>query len=252
MQLPWQEFFRANRIKHPFPNRKNIMIEEMQAYYGKRAPEYDTSMGYDDPCAVERLAPVISALREMTENRKILELACGPCFWTQQVAATALSIRATDFNESTLEQARKKNLPWDKVSLQQADAYDLTTVPGEFDMVFAVDWLAHVPRSRIHPFLSGIINRLPAGSPVVFIDQLAGAHSWSGVFDGEGNHIQERTLEGGQTFRVIKHFWTDEEISQIFSPFASELAVTRFPECRRILVSLRSKRAQEFNHGLRG
>ena len=218
----------------------------MQAYYGKRASKYDASMGYDDPCVVERLTPVISALRDISENRKILELACGPCFWTQQVVAKALSIKATDFNESTLEQARKKNLPWDKVSLEQADAYNLTTVQGEFDMVLAVDWLAHVPRSRINAFLSGIINRIPTGSPVVFIDQLAGPHSWSGVFDGEGNHIQERTFEGGKTFRVIKHFWTDEELSQIFSPFASELAVTRFPECRRVMVSARSNKSEQF------
>ena len=217
-------------------HKNDMIIHEMQNYYGLRAGEYDSSMGYDDPAVIERHQPVILELRKIAANRKVLEIACGPCFWTQQIADVAASITATDFNESTLEEARKKNLPWDRVSLQQADAYDLDSIAGDFDMVMAVDWFAHVPKSRIAGFLSKVIRRLPNGSPLVLIDQTPISGSWTGEADDEGNHIQERVLASGEKFRVIKHFFSDEEIRGYLEPYSKDLSIKRFPECRRVLV----------------
>lgn len=219
-----------------------MIIQEMQNYYGLRAREYDVSMGYDNPEVLERHQPVISELRKIVANRKVLELACGPCFWTQQIADLAARITATDFNESTLQEARKKNMPWDRVSLQQADAYDLDSIPGDFDMVMAVDWFAHVPKSRIPGFLSGIIRLLPNGSPLVLIDQTPISGSWTGEEDDEGNHIQERALASGEKFRVIKHFFSDEEIHGYLEPYTQDLSLKKFPECRRVLVHGITKR----------
>ncbi len=109
-------------------------------------------------------------------------------------------------------------------------------------MVMAVDWFAHVPKSRIPEFLAGVVRRVPGGSPVVLIDQLPGAHSYTGVHDKAGNHLQERALKDGTKFRVIKHFFTDVELQQWFEPHTSELTIERFPECRRILVHGVTKR----------
>ena len=80
----------------------NQIVEEMQKYYGKRAPVYDASMGYDSPQTVERLAPVIDLIKDLLRGRSVLEIACGPCFWTHQVSSTVNSIIATDYNASTL------------------------------------------------------------------------------------------------------------------------------------------------------
>ena len=113
----------------------NQIVEEMQAYYGQRAPVYDASMGYDKNQSVEYFAPVIVLLRNLLRHNRVLEIACEPCFWTELVSETAKSILATDFNMSTLDQARKKPLNWEKISLSVADAYDLggvsNTVPRE-------------------------------------------------------------------------------------------------------------------------
>ncbi|HEY5894608.1 MAG TPA: class I SAM-dependent methyltransferase [Chthoniobacterales bacterium] len=227
-----------------------MLVKEMQTYYSKRAAEYDESMGYNDTGVVECLAPVISTLKALGRGRRVLELACGPAFWTQHVASVAESVKATDFNASTLEQARKKNLPWDRVSLAQADAYNLSAIPGEFNMVMAVDWLAHVPRSRIESFLDGVATRVPRGSQIAFVDQLPGPRSLSGVIDYEGNHIQERTLNGEGKFRVIKHFFDDEELYKMFSPISTDVRITRFPGCRRILVSATSTNSQQGRESL--
>jgi ubiquinone/menaquinone biosynthesis C-methylase UbiE len=219
-----------------------MIIQEMQEYYGRRAGEYDASMGYDDPEVLVRHQPVISELQRFAADRKVLELACGPCFWTLQIADVAESITATDFNESTLAEARKKSLPWDRVSLQQADAYELDSITGDFSMVMAVDWFAHVPKSRIHDFLSGVARRLPVGSPFVLIDQTPISGSWTGETDDEGNHIQERVLASGEKFRVIKHFFSDEEIHGYLEPHIRDLTIRRFPDCRRVLVHGITKR----------
>jgi len=213
-----------------------MIIEEMQRYYGQRASVYDSSMGYDDEAKVRVLLPIIERVRSAMRGRQVLEIACGPGFWTQFAAETAVSVTATDYNSLTLDEARKKRLPLDRVSLLQADAYRLDLIPGFFDALLAVDWLAHVPLSRMEGFLAGAIRRVRSGSPIVFIDQLPGEHSVTGVFDDEGNPIQERRLSDGSSFRVIKHFLSDAEIEALFSGLAGELSIQRFPECRRVMV----------------
>jgi ubiquinone/menaquinone biosynthesis C-methylase UbiE len=213
-----------------------MIIEEMQRYYGQRASVYDSSMGYDDDSKVRVLLPIIERVRSAMRGRQVLEIACGPGFWTQFAAETAVSVTATDYNSLTLDEARKKRLPLDRVSLLQADAYRLDLIPGFFDALLAVDWLAHVPFSRMEGFLAGAIRRVRSGSPIVFIDQLPGEHSVTGVFDDEGNPIQERRLSDGSSFRVIKHFLSDAEIEALFSGLSGELSIQRFPECRRVMV----------------
>jgi SAM-dependent methyltransferase len=213
------------------------IIHEMQSYYGKRAPHYDSSMGYDDHDTVALLDAVIKRIWTLLERRKVLEIACGPCFWTQRVSEVAASILATDYNDATLDQARRKCLDWDKVSLQRVDAYDLTRLQGCFDAAFAVDWFAHVPRSRFHEFLQGLHNRLQPGSIVVLCDQLPGAESISGLFDSDGNHIQTRELPDGTSCRVIKHFLPEAELKQLFARYSDQVEIASYPECRRVVVS---------------
>jgi SAM-dependent methyltransferase len=215
------------------------LIDEMQEYYRKRAGVYDASMGYDQHATLERLAPVIAAMRQLLQGRTVLELACGPAFWTSQIAPVAKSVLATDFNASTLAEARRKPLDWARVTLQQADAYGLPDFPIRFEAAMAVDWFSHVPRSRFDAFLGGLHQRLAPGALVVFNDQLPRAGSLTELRDAEGNHLQERTLPDGSRYRVIKHFLSDAELRSILSPYAAELRIERFPACGRLLVSYR-------------
>ena len=218
-----------------------MLIEEMQAYYEKRAREYDISMGYDTEDKARELEPAIKLTREILKGRRVLELACGPGYWTQQIAPFVRSVVATDYNESTLREARKKNLDSSRVTFEQADAYKLDQIVGDFDAVFAVDWFAHVPRSRISEFLGSVACRIPKGCPVFFLDQLPKEGSITEVFDSEGNHIQERILEDGSKYRVIKHFLDDSEIEGYLCDLDLEFDVTRMPECRRIALKWRTK-----------
>lgn len=213
------------------------IVREMQAYYGKRAPQYDRSMGYDDHNTLAMLSPVIRQITNLLERKRVLEIACGPCFWTERVSEGAKSVLATDYNDATLAQARRKDLDWSKISLQRADAYDLSTVQGSFDAALAVDWFAHVLKSRFHEFLKGLHHRLLPGSTVVLCDQLPGSESLSGMFDSEGNHLQTRELPDGSSCRVIKHFLTDMELTELLCHYSDQVEITKYPHCRRVVVS---------------
>src|SRR5471030_35790 len=108
------------------------LIAEMQTYYERRAEVYDASMGYDNPDVVRSLEPVCEALCDEMRGRSVLEIACGPGFWTLRVAESATFICATDYNESTLAMARMKPVDPARVAFIRADAYDLSSVDGQF------------------------------------------------------------------------------------------------------------------------
>jgi ubiquinone/menaquinone biosynthesis C-methylase UbiE len=214
----------------------NDIIHEMQEYYQKRASVYDASMAYDCPETVRSLDSVIGRLRELLSGRRVLEIACGPCFWTEKVSSATRSMLCTDYNESTLVAARKKSLDWEQVSLQVADAYALPVFSDTFDACLAVDWFGHVPRGRIQEFLEGLHTTLSDSARVVFCDQLPKQGSLTGCFDPDENHIQERELPDGSTYRVIKHYFSDEDYHDIFSRYTSDLRIQRFQECKRLIV----------------
>jgi len=213
------------------------LIAEMQAYYAHRAPVYDASMRYDDPEFVRSLAVVFDALREEMRDRAVLEIACGPGFWTSGVAEAARSIVSTDYNEATLALARVKAMAPARVRFAQADAYELSSVDGMFTGAFAVDWLAHVPRSRLPAFLTGLHRKLVPPARVAFCDQLPRPDSITGVYDAEMNHVQARTLPDGSRYSVIKNFFSDAEYDACLAPYGDALAIRRFVDQRRVLVA---------------
>jgi SAM-dependent methyltransferase len=225
-------------ILSPALNKSSsALIAGMQAYYARRAPIYEASMGYDRPEFVRSLAPIITALCNAMRNRTVLEIACGPGFWTRHASEVARAIVATDYNESTLALARAKGLDPARVQFVRSDAYDLSSVAGSFTGAFAVDWLAHVPRSRLSVFLDQLHGRLAPGARVAFCDQTPGPSSITPLRDAEGNHLQERTLPDGSRYHVIKHFFSDDHWRDMLADCAEAIDIQRFTEQRRVVVS---------------
>lgn len=219
------------------PRDPSSLLDEMRTYYDRRAPVYDSSMGYDDPPTVRSLGPVVDVLREAMRGRSVLEVACGPGFWTSHVVPVVQSIVATDINDSTLAEARAKRLDASRISFVRADAYDLPEFSERFDGAFAVDFLAHVPLSRLSLFLDGLGARLAPRARVAFCDQTPGPHSITGVRDAEGNPLQERELPDGSRYRVIKHFFSDDEYRAMLARRADAIEIHRFPDVRRVVAT---------------
>ncbi|MDD9967431.1 MAG: class I SAM-dependent methyltransferase [Myxococcales bacterium] len=211
------------------------VVEAMQAYYARRAPHYDQSMGYDREPS-HALREVIDLLCGGMRDREVLEIACGPCFWTSHVAHVACRILATDYNQETLDQARDKDLPWSRVELRLADAYALPSLPGPFDGAFMVDWFSHVPISRQDAFLEGLHSHLRGGARVMVCDQLPRPGALTNMQDSEGNHLQRRQLPDGSRHTIIKRYLAEQEARQVFQRYTERVDVHLFPGAFRYVI----------------
>jgi demethylmenaquinone methyltransferase/2-methoxy-6-polyprenyl-1,4-benzoquinol methylase len=132
-----------------------------------------------------------------------------------------------------LEIARGKHIPRERVRFERANAVDLAAVPGAFDAGAAMFWWSHVPRARLPGFLRGLHTRLEPGSIVTFIDNqyVPGNSTPISRQDTEGNTYQQRCLEDGTVFEILKNFPSDEELRALLSPLSPTIVRLRYYWC---------------------
>ena len=190
-------------------------------YYAQRACEYERI--YQKPERQAELAEISRLLAITFANRRVIEIACGTGYWTGILALTARHVTAIDLNEPMLELARAKNLPASRVQFLRGDAFDPGAIPGEFDAGFAGFWWSHVPRQRLPEFVRGFHAKLQANSVVVLIDNqyVEGNSTPISRRDNIGNTFQQRRLEDGRAFEVLKNFPADEEIRHVLRDTAA-------------------------------
>lgn len=188
------------------------MNRDLKAYYGRRAPHYERI--YELPERQEELAQLKRELPELLAGRDLLEVACGTGYWTRVVATTARSILATDVSEEVLAIAQSKDYGDCRVRFALADAYDLSSTEGPFAGALVAFWWSHMLRERANEFLRGLCTRLRPGARIVILDNAFAAGSSTPVsrIDENGNQYQQRTLEDGSTFEVLKNFPDREEL----------------------------------------
>jgi len=200
---------------------------EMHEYYARRAPSYDQGWEFDDPKGGPLLRELAPAVQSALHGRRVLEIACGTGIWTKVAADVAEHIVATDATDATLEQARRKNLAPDKVEFHLADAYALGNVPGEFDAGLAVQWFSHVPKHRYDEFFAAWHGRLGPGAVVLIADNQAGEKMLRKTYSktGEPDTYQKRKTKDGGEFEIIKNYFSEAELRDIFSPHSKDLTL---------------------------
>jgi ubiquinone/menaquinone biosynthesis C-methylase UbiE len=201
------------------------IIDGMVLYYERLAPRYESKHGKDKPLpdgVVQYWKGVAECFAKHLSGRDVLEIACGPGTWTHQLAHTVRSITATDFNETTLEQARAKSYPEDKVRFVKADAYTLEGIEGKFNGGLANHWFSHIPKSRISRFLDTFHAKLQSGARVVIGDTQLPDGEPPPHFshtDDEGNTVVLRYIpddndpkKRDRQWKVIKNYPTEQEL----------------------------------------
>jgi SAM-dependent methyltransferase len=187
------------------------VVADMQAYYARRAQEYERV--YQKPERQADLRAMEAALPAYFAGHRVLEIACGTGWWTSHGARDAASWLATDLNPETMAVARSKPMP-STVHFATVDAYSLADLGGaRFDAVFAGFWWSHVPLARLPGWLDMLHERLPAGARVMMLDNLYvdGSSTPVSRYDADGNGYQLRRLDDGSTHEVLKNFPTREQ-----------------------------------------
>lgn len=184
----------------------------MRHYYRDRSPVYDEVYAY--PERQNDLRYLAAKIPFLLAKRHVLEIAAGTGYWTEVISQSADHILATDREVMQLDKIAARVLCCD-VEVQEADAYRLKeAIHGSFSGAFAGLWLSHVPRQHVEGFLSSLHERLEPGARVVLLDNaLTQCNRFPIAFtDDYGNTYQDRMLDQGKTYSVLKNFPTREEL----------------------------------------
>jgi SAM-dependent methyltransferase len=202
----------------------------LAAYYARRASEYERDV-YGKPERQADLDTLRSRVREVAAGQRVLELACGTGYWTQQLAEVAESVLATDINVEMLDIARARALPAGKVVFAPADAWDLSTagIEPKFSQCFAGFLWSHVKRDEQGAFLERLTANLGKGTMLVLIDNIyvEGSSTSIARTDLDGNTYQIRTLANGERHEVLKNFPTDSTLRKKLAASVRDIRIQR-------------------------
>jgi ubiquinone/menaquinone biosynthesis C-methylase UbiE len=200
----------------------------MKDYYAARAAEYDRI--YLKPERQADLRAIEAWLPEVFAGRRLLEIACGTGYWTQWLASACLSVTGIDTAEQTLAIARTRPAN-QSVRLLMADAFDLPDSLGSFDAAFAGFWISHLTLAERRPFFEQLHRRLTPGAVVVMLDNrfVPGSSTPIARTDRLGNTWQQRSLDDGRTYEVLKNFPDEAQLRAALEGLADQIEWREWP-----------------------
>jgi trans-aconitate methyltransferase len=171
------------------------LLAEQIAYYGAVAPEYG------DHAIPEagggELQAAIDAFRPAGD---VLELACGPGTWTEQLLRHAASVTAVDSSPEMLAIASAR-VGDERVRFIRADVFSWRP-DRRYDVVFFGFWLSHVPLERFESFWALVADGLEPDGRVLFVDD--GYRTPDELIEGESSSTIRRRLNDGSAYRAVK------------------------------------------------
>lgn len=213
------------------------IIQQQIAYYSARSHEYDEwfyRIGrYDRGEEINQrwfneAAVIRNALYQISNVEHVLELACGTGIWTQELLKIGKKITALDASGEVLEVNRSK-LGAANVEYQQIDLFNWEP-DTEFDLVFFSFWLSHVPPNLVDSFLKKVYRAVRTGGQVFIVDSRFDPTSTAKnhVLENDGNIYITRKLNDDQEFKIVKIFYSPEQLRDklIEAGFQADVTVT--------------------------
>lgn len=199
--------------------------QEMKAYYAQRAPIYDRVYAYPERQADLRVLK--QKIPGLFDNKHVLEVAAGTGYWTQVIAKQAQAITAIDATASALEKVALRDGA-ERVTTHVWDAYNLDDFGGQYDAAFAGLWLSHVPKHRLRAFVESVCRKVQSQGHIVFLDntQAQCARLPISHTDEQGNTYQDRELDDGGNYRVLKNFPSESELNELIKGLGCNASYT--------------------------
>jgi SAM-dependent methyltransferase len=218
----------------------DALLSEQAAYYRARAPEYDEwwrrTGRYDRGAEATarwkaEVAQVDAELAGAALSGDVVELACGTGWWTERLARTARRLTCIDASPEAIDinRGRLRNAGLPTPIYELADLFEWTPA-AKFDAVFFSFWLSHVPNDRFKSFWSKVAAALRPGGRAFFIDSLPDQTSTARdhrMPDPGG--LQERRLNDGRTFRIVKVFRQPDELTNELQALGWKPMIGRTP-----------------------
>ena len=206
----------------PLSTQPADLIEQQKEYYRARAGEYDEWFmreGRYDPGPELRARwnaeaeAVRRALAAWNPAGRVLELACGTGWWTEQLVRYASAVTAVDASAEVLELNRRR-VGDGRVRYVQADIFAWKPDTA-YDVVFFSFWLSHVPPERFGEFWALVRSALRPGGRAIFVDSLRTELSTARdhALPEEGDPVSVRRLNDGREFRIVKVFYRPEDLA---------------------------------------
>jgi len=201
-------------------------------YYRLRAPEYEQIYYRDIPEKRRELADEATRLGHLVKGKSVLDLVCGTGYWTKVMAESATMVVATDISREMIAEARQKDYA-QPVYFVLADLYRLPFANGTFDVVTLGFWFSHEPVQNYGPFLDELKSLAGEKGLIWMIDNnppAEGPKYKSVGTDEFGNNYRQRYLDSGEEFAILKNYFAEDQLREIFSP-QFEIESLIFNEC---------------------
>ncbi len=204
------------------------MKSELETYYSCRASEYEKI--YEKPERQDNLESLKSLVKDFFQNKSVLEIACGTGYWTEIISSCADSIVAIDSNKEVLDIARSKSYNKNNIKFIVDDALSLSKINNTFDSSFCGFWLSHIHKNNMESFITKLHTKLKPGSVVVMIDNnyVDGSSTPVDITDREGNTYQLRKLEDGSEYEILKKFYLEDDLKNIFRNHSVNFEIFNF------------------------
>lgn len=189
------------------------MNTSQQEYYKQRAGEYEKI--YSKPERQKDIAASAAILQQIFSNKNVREIACGTGFWTQRIAATASSIFATDINQTVLDIAQSKNYST-KVSFAVDDIFS-TAYQTKYETLFGGFIWSHIKLEALENFIDTVSQNVFTDGTLIFMDNnfIEASNTPISRKDSNGDTYQNRLLENGETYEVVKNFPSENFIREL-------------------------------------
>ena len=192
------------------------LLGEQVAYYRALAPDYlDQALdfpGGDFTGVLDAFGPTGS----------VLELACGPGWWTGQLLRYASDVTAVDASPEMIAMA-KARVGEERVRFIQADLFSWH--PDRlYDVVFIGFWLSHVPAERFESFWSMVADCLKPQGRVFFADDAY--RTPAELVEGPSSSTIRRQVPDGTAYRLVKVPHQPEDLERRLRQLGWDITVT--------------------------
>jgi ubiquinone/menaquinone biosynthesis C-methylase UbiE len=175
----------------------------------------------------EEEAAIAQTIKEIFQDRQILEVGCGTGFWTEVVADVAKYILAIDNFPDRLAVALEKPISLQKVEFRIGNLETLSSMAKTFDGALVNFCFSHVPKAETAQFLRKLHEKLEPGAAVVMVDNLYIPEMGEQLFTqpGKRDTFKIRSLSDSAKHQVVRNYYDAAKLQNLLGLRTTNLQI---------------------------